>query len=66
MGLQRVGHNWATELNWISVLIGLQLIFIKILLSAFYKEGNGGTERLGHLTKLSCKLMEEQNLNPDS
>ena len=37
-----------------------------LLLSAFYKEGNWGTERLSHLTKLSHKLLEEQNLNPDS
>ena len=29
MGLQRVGHDWATELNWTEKLIGVCLIMSK-------------------------------------
>ena len=30
MGLQRVGHDWATELNWVSVLRALYFFLFKI------------------------------------
>ena len=61
-GLQRVGHDWTTELNWTEIY----LIFTIILLgksndhSYFIDEGTWGTEKLSKLPKgttLSRKSM---------
>ena len=38
MGLQRVGHDWATELNWTEQGLGFGFCFVFVFL---YKKVNG-------------------------
>ena len=38
MGLQRVGHNWATELNWITHEVGTSIIPILLMRKVRLKE----------------------------
>ena len=33
MGLQRIGHDWATELNWTDILISIYLCIICLIVS---------------------------------